>query len=218
MKTPGLLALLLTFSLLTGCGSDAPDAADLPEGAAPVDESQVEAQPEVESPDDAGASDAEGVMDDPGSATDDADTRTVEGLIYTVPEGWTVGGPKPMRTLTLLTDDGLEIAVGFWPNGVGGLEANLTRWLGQAGYNPGDAAAIQALRDGFSAVTLGDADATWMPLLDGGGLAMIGVWAPRGENPTPQAETWTLKITGDADTLRAQQDTLRAWTESLRFE
>ena len=63
--------------------------------------------------------------------------------------------------------------------------------------------------------------ATWMPLLDGAApdaAPMIGVWAPRGENPTPQSETWTIKITGSAAALRDKQEALRAWAQSLRFE
>ncbi|XAM00720.1 hypothetical protein OT109_04875 [Phycisphaeraceae bacterium D3-23] len=215
MKSPTALAVIATFLLtLLGCGSDASTDAEYPDGVAPIDETQRNA----DTPDD------DGHADDPAAGDQDADsetdnTHTVEGLNYTVPEGWTVGGPKPMRTLTLMTADGIEIAVGFWPNGVGGLEPNLTRWLGQAGYNPADTDAVQDARDGFTDITLGDAQSIWMPLLDGtGGTPMIGVWAPRGENPTAQSETWTLKITGPADTLRDSQDELRAWVESLRFD
>jgi len=220
---PALLVLALTLTPLTGCG-DNNTQADYPTGVAPMDESTTEQTPTAPGP-------GPGPQDDAADATPDTppadapdtgpDTLTVEGLVYTVPEGWTVGGPRPMRTLTLTTDDGLDVAVGYWPNGVGGMETNFNRWFGQAGYNPADADQIAQARAGFETFQLGDAQATWAPLLNGApgrGKPMIAVWAPRGDTPTALSETWTIKITGDEATLLDKQDELRAWAESLSFE
>lgn len=211
MRIPATATLALVSALaLAGCGDNASTGADLPAGQPPVDDAQT-----LETPgNDATPEDASVTPDpDPG-----AEEHSAEGLVYTVPAGWSVGEPRQMRAVTLLPGDGVEIAVAKWPGGVGTLESNLTRWLGQAGYNPADAAAMQQVRAGFETFTLGDAEATWIPLLDGGGAPMIGVWAPRGTNPTAQSETWTLKITGDADALRENAEAVRAWAESLRFE
>lgn len=213
MRTPVTATLALVSALalaLAGCGDNASTGADLPSGQPPVDDAQtLETLGNDATPEDASATPAP----DPG-----AEEHSAEGLVYTVPAGWSVGEPREMRAVTLLPGDGVEIAVANWPNGVGTLETNLTRWLGQAGYNPADAVAMQQVRAGFETFTLGDAEATWIPLLDGEGAAMIGVWAPRGVNPTAQSETWTLKITGDADALRENAEAIRAWAESLRFE
>jgi hypothetical protein len=200
-------AILVAALALVGCGDNTATESDLPAGQPPVDRSQA---PDTPGP---------GLGEDASPDVEPAgETHTAEGLVYTVPAGWSVGEPRQMRVLTLMPGDGVEIAVARWPGGVGTLESNLTRWLGQAGYNPADAAAMQQVRAGFETFTLGDAEATWMPLLDGTGSPMIGVWAPRGENPTPQSETWTLKITGDADALRENAEAIRAWAEALSFE
>ncbi|MEM9416071.1 MAG: hypothetical protein AAGA29_11440 [Planctomycetota bacterium] len=217
--TPTLLAAAIAISL-PGCGgSDRNTDADYPEGIAPVDESQGDTPAPGDAGDAGDASTDAAVVDGPADEAQGDGTHSVQGLVYTVPEGWAVGPARQMRVLTLEAGEGVEIAVGYWPNGVGGIEANLTRWLGQAGYNPADLESMQRVRDGFTSVTIGDADATWMPLLEGSaGTPMIGVWIPRGDNPTAQSETWTFKITGTADALRDKQDELRAWAESLSFE
>lgn len=210
MPKPATAALFALALALAGCGDGTTPNADYPAGQPPVDEQARLGEPEV----------------DNGTPTDEAEppvpaeeSHTADGLVYTVPAGWTVGEARQMRVLTLDAGGGVEVAVAKWPNGVGGLETNLTRWFGQAGYNPADAVAMQRVRAGFASFTLGDAQVTWAPLLDGeGGTPMIGVWAPRGENPTAQSETWTIKITGETAALRERQDALRAWAESLRFE
>lgn len=197
--------LLLLVSLVVACGQSADPDADYPDGVPPIEPGTADAQPQTRSPGDESP--------EPDAGTDNADTHSAEGLVYTVPEGWSVGPARQMRVLTLDAGGGVEVAVAKWPGDVGGFESNLTRWLGQAGYNPADASAMDALRATFETIAVGDAEATWMPLLDGqGGSPMIALWVPR------DGETWTFKITGDAETLRDKEDALRAWAESLSFE
>lgn len=213
MNKPFLTSILLFALATAGCGESTDPNAKYPDGVPPVEPGAHAEQPDVD-PQDQGTP-------EPDPAPDRPATQSVEGLVYTVPDGWSVGPARQMRVLTLDVGGGVEIAVAKWPTGVGGLETNLTRWLGQAGYNPADATVVETVRAGFETFPLGDAQAIWMPMLDGDGSnanPMIGVWAPRGENPTPQSETWTFKITGDAGVLREKQDALRAWAESLSFE
>lgn len=57
-----------------------------------------------------------------------AETR----LAWTTPPGWTEGASRPMRLATFVTgSSGRECVITVFPGDVGGLEANLQRWLGQ---------------------------------------------------------------------------------------
>jgi hypothetical protein len=57
-----------------------------------------------------------------------AETR----LTWTTPPGWTEGAARPMRLATFVTgSSGRECVMTVFPGDVGGLEANLQRWLGQ---------------------------------------------------------------------------------------
>lgn len=53
-------------------------------------------------------------------------------LTWTTPPGWTEGAARPMRLATFVTgSSGRECVITVFPGDVGGLEANLQRWLGQ---------------------------------------------------------------------------------------
>ena len=93
MKSSELPILAAAFAIsLTGCGgSDNNSDADYPNGVAPIDEGNPAAEPDP--------TDGDAAPDTPPADAPDAapDTRTAEGLVYTVPDGWTVGGPRQMR-------------------------------------------------------------------------------------------------------------------------
>lgn len=53
-------------------------------------------------------------------------------LTWTTPTGWTEGAVRAMRLATFIVDAaGRECVITIFPGEVGGLEANLQRWLGQ---------------------------------------------------------------------------------------
>lgn len=79
----------------------------------------------------------------PGPGSDMASTpvQTAQvSLQWTLPAGWVEGPARAMRLATFLVgDSGRECVVTVFPGDVGGLEANLRRWLGQMQAEVADA-------------------------------------------------------------------------------
>ena len=62
-------------------------------------------------------------------------TASAAGVTWTIPEGWDLVGPRPMRAATYMIGKGeleSECGVFFFGNGQGGdIETNINRWIGQ---------------------------------------------------------------------------------------
>lgn len=62
-------------------------------------------------------------------------TASAAGVSWSIPEGWAVMGPRPMRAATYLIGEGdneSECAVFFFGTGQGGdVQSNISRWIGQ---------------------------------------------------------------------------------------
>lgn len=68
-------------------------------------------------------------------------------LHWTVPPGWTEQGGSQMRLVTFkVGPDGAECVITIFPGDVGGLEANLRRWLGQLQVTVEDAEVARFAR------------------------------------------------------------------------
>jgi hypothetical protein len=71
----------------------------------------------------------------PSTSSAAGTTASAAGVTWTIPEGWDVMGPKPMRAATYMIGEGdntAECAVFFFGTGQGGdVQSNLTRWIGQ---------------------------------------------------------------------------------------
>ena len=68
-------------------------------------------------------------------------------LRWTVPPGWTEQGGTQMRLVTFKVGaEGAECVITIFPGDVGGLEANLRRWLGQLQVTVGDAEVARFAR------------------------------------------------------------------------
>lgn len=71
----------------------------------------------------------------PASNSAAGTTASAAGVSWTIPEGWDVMGPRPMRAATYMIGDGdnvSECAVFFFGTGQGGdVQSNIDRWIGQ---------------------------------------------------------------------------------------
>lgn len=116
---------------------------------------------------------------------------------------------------------GGEVVVAAWPRGVGGLEANLSRWIRQAGMNVqvADLSAEQLSRRtvrGFEVSVL---------RLDGGAGADPGAAGAHGAAGQPMTVAyiekpghpgvWTVKLTGPIETIQAQSAAFDAFLDRL---
>lgn len=221
------MILALTMSLfLTACGESTTDET-LPEGTAPAEADRTEVQtpdPEVTDP----YPDPEPVVEQtpppplptPPAADDAAERKSIPGLTYVLPEGWSVGPPKTMRLLTLIPEgqDGVELAIARWPGDVGGFASNVGRWVRQAGLPPIPGLMTAAASD-FEKFNIDGTQATWIPLMnEDTNQAILAVWVPLGENPENPDQTWTFKLTCKADQVQSLAPGVRAWCESIKFE
>eukprot|EP00752_Nemacystus_decipiens_P013961 g12397.t1 len=203
----------------------------LPEGTAPSEAERTEVEttvpdvndpgliPEVD-PDIPTSPTVPDAKDLSGNPIDDAERKSIPGLSYILPEGWTVGPPKTMRLLTLLPPDGegSDLAISRWPGDVGGFASNVQRWVRQAGLPPIPGLMTAAASD-FEKFNVDGTQATWIPLMnDDTNRAILAVWVPIGENPENPDETWTFKLTCTADQVQAFAPAVRAFCESIKFE
>lgn len=71
----------------------------------------------------------------PASKSAAGTTASAAGVSWTIPEGWDVLGPRPMRAATYMIGEGdnsSECAVFFFGAGQGGeVQSNIDRWIGQ---------------------------------------------------------------------------------------
>lgn len=218
---------------LTACG-DATTDAQLPVGVAPVSsraDNPAPTEPKtlptpVVREDEAryGGADQEFVLplkdlgiDEPVLLSFDAERKTIDGMSYVLPEGWSVGAKKQMRLLTLIPPDDFadaELAVSRWPGDVGGFSANVTRWARQLGMQPPDKA-----RKDYKQVKVGDTQSAFIELVNqDSGKAILALWVPRGDDPDKPKETWTLKLTCQAKHAEALAKDMLKWAESIQFD
>lgn len=223
-----LFSIVLMFTaalLLVACdnaGTDEP----MPEGTAPNAPGQADAaqgetsgNAETSEPDGPVAASRDSAPDrepEPESAIAISDRRSIPGMSYELPEGWSVGPAKTMRLLTLLPSDasGAELAVSRWPRDVGGFAANVGRWAGQIGTTP-----PSLVRADYEQLDVGGTTSAYIPLANkSAGSAVLVVWVPRGASLDQPTETWTLKLTCSAEQALQLEASFKAWAQSIKFE
>lgn len=230
-----LLALTLIAVLLTACG-DGTTTDPMPEGTAPTEPADTPGQP-IDQP--AAQPDAGPQAPDPDASEepeqpapkplvikptptpDDAERTAVPGLSFVIPEGWFAGPDNQFRLFTLVAPaelGGAELAVSKWDGNVGGFAANVGRWCNQIGMDPIPGLTTAEDSD-FEKFPIDGETATWVPLLnEQNNQAILAIWVPRGDLADTPTETWTLKLTCDADQVQALAPGVRAWAESIKFE
>ncbi len=138
-------------------------------------------------------------------------------LAWDAPPEWEVRKGHPMREVTLAPrgSEGVECYVTILGEGGGGLEANLTRWLGQMGKPPPLPADVAALKT----VRVLDRDAKFVEAtgsytdMQGNkfeNAGFLGVVCPVGGSLV------TVKMTGPQGVIAKEKDRFLAFCGSLR--
>ncbi len=114
-----------------------------------------------------------------------------------------------------------EVVVAAWPKGVGGLEANLSRWIRQAGM---DVPVAELTEEQFSRRTVRGFEVSVLRL-DGGAGADGDPAGAHGAAGRPMTVAyiekpghpgvWTVKLTGPIETIQAQGAAFDAFLDRL---
>ena len=206
------IAMICLVASLTACG-DATTDADLPAGQAP---NPAGGQA------DTGPGDQHVLSDKPAAAG----RESIPGMSWVSPEGWTTGPDKQMRVLTLLPPnnndaadaEAPELAVSYWPNGVGSLNDNLARWASPRFMSLSPQQLAEASQN-TRPITVGGKDAVWIPMTNPAtGKSMVGIWVPGAPGPNGPAPTWVFKLTGTTPQVQALEPAFKQWLDSIAFE
>ena len=209
-------ALLLCLTSVAACSDSATDQ-PLPAGTAPN-------QP-ADTPDaDASAGAPPRPADQKAGQTPPIPPRTgriaVAGMSCDPLRGWTGEPGSPPRMLTLRSPEAFpdaEIAVTYWPTGVGPLEANIRRWaINQLGMTDRQLADAH---DAFVWVEIDGQKATWVPLTNPAtGDATLAAWVPRSGTTVGAGETWIVKCSCTVEQAKELEPVLKQWVQTIRFE
>lgn len=136
-------------------------------------------------------------------------------LQWTAPAGWAEQGGSQMRLVTFrVGSDGAECSITMFPGEVGGLEANLRRWLGQLKVQVADAEVARFARAPATFQTEGDLPclvydfAELMPA--GKPDSLLAAVIPLSGN------TAFVKFTGAKTVLATEKENFLALCRSLR--
>ena len=146
-----------------------------------------------------------------------SDRITQPGISFATPDGWSMAGPKPMRLFTLVPPAehaGSDLAVNKWPSRVGGFALNINRWAGQAGRK-----APSLKRTDYPQIDVGGIASTWVEFAgDTATNGILAIWVPMGDDPDAEGPTWTFKLTGPPDKVKALAPTVKDWLKTVKFE
>lgn len=147
-------------------------------------------------------------------------TATAQPAIHwQKPATWQEQTGKSMRIGSFLIGESngvkTEMAITTFPGDVGGDFANVNRWRGQIQLSPITEAELPAIitqldlpAGKFQLIDIISAE----PLIEGKFKARIlGAWLKQPDR------TWFFKITGDAETVGAQRETLVAFLRTVEF-
>ena len=141
-------------------------------------------------------------------------------LVWTVPEGWTQGAARPMRSVTFTcgAEGAVECYVAELGGMGGGVAANFNRWRGQLAQKPLSEADITAL----PRITVLGSEAPF--------LEATGTYSGMGQGQAAQADSKLLgtmaasgdraffvKMVGPAAAVDAQRENFKAFCTSLKL-
>lgn len=139
-------------------------------------------------------------------------------LAWDAPPEWEPRQGHPMRVVTFAPrgSEGVECYVTILSGGAGGLEANLTRWLGQMGQPPlasAEVAALQTVRVLGRDAKLIEATGNYTDMQDNkvANAGLLGVICP------VEGALVTVKMTGPKDVIAKEKDRFLAFCGSLRL-
>ncbi len=155
------------------------------------------------------------------SALPEAPAQRSGPLNFAAPEGWTERAPTgAMRSkefvLGEITDTAPLVIVAHWPNGVGGLQANLQRWKSQVAGGDGAAEPSLETITGHGLIsTILDGEGAYTGM-SGGTEAGSRLLAAYVESPSGRMEgVYTIKLSGPADALAPWAESFRKFIQDL---
>ena len=137
--------------------------------------------------------------------------RAAPELSYEVPAAWEEFPAQSVRKANFRVSDTngkAEVAVTVFPGDVGGMRANINRWLGQIGLDPVDADGVSAVT---RPITISAHDGLLVDLQGPEQSILGGILAFHGS-------TWFFKMQGSTGTVAAQADAMEAFLGSVRIE
>ena len=155
-----------------------------------------------------------------GQASDEGTPIVAPGANFTLPGNWISEQPSSSMRLAQARipgsgGDGQLTVFYFGPGGGGGLESNLSRWIGQVEIEPGTEPRRESFDAGTFRVTWVEVQGTIKPSTMGVGptepqpgsrLLAAVVEGPQGP--------WYFKATGPSETMAAQRDAFLAMLSS----
>jgi len=133
-------------------------------------------------------------------------------LAWTLPDGWKQTAGSGMRFATLVppASGRIDVSVVVLPGPAGGEQANVNRWRGQIGLPPLDELALASAR---KAVATGAGSLSLYDFSDepGARRTVAGLLVSGGSS-------WFVKMTGDAEPVRATLPDFMRLLRALRFE
>lgn len=137
-------------------------------------------------------------------------------LAWTVPEGWAEQPPSGQRLATFLVGvEQAECTITSFPGDVGGIEANIQRWLGQLHVDLSGRERASFLQTARPLETVGGLSGLFFdfgPLVleHGGETSMLATLLRRADT------TVFIKLTGSPNRLAAEQDHFLQLSSSIR--
>lgn len=130
--------------------------------------------------------------------------------LWNVPTHWQVGKKSSMRvgSFKIETDSGqnLDISITTFPGDVGGLLANVNRWIGQINLPPVDTKNLSKYR---SALTIADQQGHLIEALGEQQGLLAGVLFL-------EKESWFFKLIGDTELVEKERSNFLSFVKSIR--
>ncbi|MDF1838649.1 MAG: hypothetical protein P1V35_12335 [Planctomycetota bacterium] len=156
---------------------------------------------------------------EPAAATEQ--TARTGPLDFTAPEGWTERAPTgAMRFKEYVLGEDVDgaplVIVAHWPNGVGGLQANLQRWKGQVAGGDGAAEpSVETISDHGLISTIMDGEGAYTGM-SGGTESGSRLLAAYIESPAGRIEgVYTIKLSGSVEALAPWAASFRKFIQDL---
>ena len=140
-----------------------------------------------------------------------AQTAQTANLYWDVPKGWKQGPDKAMRLASFYLEadpDAIDCSVVLLPGMAGGVEANLKRWMGQAGIEPSGVNYQKLLDTARAFQTRGALQAKVFDIAPGMIAAII----------TTDEATIFLKMTGTREHVKENEDGFLELLKSLALK
>lgn len=197
------------FELVGLMDKTGPMTGAMPAGHPPVGKASEAAQAKTQA---SGKGPAEGDAPVDGAADGASSEFTA-----TIPDGWKLGPPRPMRKATyLIAGDGgaAEVSITSFPAVpmMADPLANGRRWAGEVGLS---SMSDDQIKSAMTDMEIAGAKAQFFTLLpppgEAGAQGTLAAMVPRGE------QIWFFKLKGDRAAVEGQRDAIMEFLKSVKF-